>query len=134
MEAAFKATTNGITVRVCVAYLDDHSDPAKRQFLWGYSVTIINGGEETIQLLERTWEITDAQGRVNRVQGEGVNGEQPVLSPGAQFSYSSHAPLALPSGFMRGSYQMQSLPGAVLFDVAVPPFSLDSPYQNPQRH
>lgn len=134
MEPAFEATTNGITVRVSVAYLDEHSDPCTGPFLWAYYITLINGGTKTVQLLRRSWQITDSTGRTLCVEGEGVVGEQPVLRPGMQFSYSSNTQLGTPSGFMVGTYHMQTLPEATLFDIAVPAFSLDSPYQDTQLH
>ncbi len=108
------------------------SSPSQRngQFFWAYHIAIVNNGVETVQLLKRTWHITDASGRVQRVHGDGVVGEQPVLQPGGRFEYTSGTPLATPSGFMVGTYHMQLLPSGMLFDVAVPAFSLDSPHQD----
>jgi ApaG protein len=80
-----------------------------------------------VQLLRRHWHITDSQGRIHEVRGEGVVGEQPVLEPGESFEYTSGTPLATPSGFMVGSYQMIDGEGAN-FSVSVPAFSLDSPH------
>jgi ApaG protein len=71
---------------------------------------------------------------VQRVHGDGVVGKQPVLEPGARFEYSSGTPLGTATGFMVGTYHMQLVPSGMLFDVAVPAFSLDSPYQDERRH
>lgn len=134
MESGFEATTNGITVQVQVAFLDEQSKPEEGQYFWAYQITIINRSVETVQLLQRSWDITDALGRVRHVHGDGVVGEQPVLKPGERFEYSSGAPLATSTGFMVGTYHMQLLPSGMKFDVAVPAFSLDSPHQNRQLH
>lgn len=134
METAYEATTNDVTVQVRVAYLRQHSTPKAGRFCWAYHITIINHGAETIQLLQRSWEITDAQGYTQRVHGEGVVGEQPVLRPGEQFAYSSAVPLATSTGFMVGTYHMQTLPTGRAFDVAVPAFGLDSPFEGSKRH
>jgi ApaG protein len=77
--------------------------------------------------MRRHWHITDSHGRIHEVQGEGVVGEQPVLQPGESFEYTSGTPLATPSGFMVGSYQMIDKTGSS-FNVSVPAFSLDSPH------
>ncbi len=89
---------------------------------------IENLGGETAQLISRHWRITDAKGEVHEVRGPGVVGEQPTLEPGDFFEYTSGTPLATPSGIMQGSYQMENERGET-FDVQIPPFSLDSPYQ-----
>ena len=79
-----------------------------------------------MRLRSRHWIITDGVGRQQEVRGEGVVGEQPVLGPGERFEYTSGVPLTTASGFMSGSYQMESDSGEQ-FDIAVPAFSLDSP-------
>lgn len=124
----------GITVRVQVFYLAEQSVPESGEFKWAYQVTIINAGQGTVQLLRRSWHITDAQGRVQHVHGEGVVGQQPVLRPGEQYEYTSGTPLGTPSGFMTGQYHMQELPSGAAFDIAIPTFSLDSPFQNTSLH
>ncbi len=134
MSAGFTATTHDITVEVQVFYLADQSKPDSGEFLWAYHITITNNGRFTVQLLRRSWRITDAHGRVQTVHGEGVVGEQPVLQPGGRFDYTSGVPLATPSGFMAGQYHMQVLPSGAPFDIDVPAFSLDSPHQNTRLH
>jgi len=86
-----------------------------------------------VQLRTRYWQITDAAGRVQEVRGEGVVGEQPVIQPGQSFSYTSGAPLATTSGFMSGSYQMETDKGQP-FEVEIPAFSLDQPAQDGAVH
>jgi ApaG protein len=87
-----------------------------------------------VQLISRTWRITDAQGRTKLVEGEGVVGEQPVLKPGEAFEYTSGTPLDTPSGFMAGNYHMVDRGSGAAFDVTIPAFSLDSPYQPSRLH
>ncbi len=84
--------------------------------------------------MRRSWRITDAAGRTQLHQGEGVVGEQPVLAPGQAFEYTSGTPLPTPSGFMTGTYQMVVQPGGEMFDVAIPSFSLDSPHADGRVH
>ena len=124
----YKQTTRSITVSVKPFFLEDQSAPDEGRFVWAYHVRIENEGEETVQLRNRYWRITDSLGRVQEVRGAGVVGEQPCLKPGESFEYTSGTPLTTPSGIMVGTYQMES-DGGERFDVAVPAFSLDSPHQ-----
>ncbi len=123
----YECTTRDIQVTVRPVFLEDQSAPRKDHYVWAYTVTIINLGASTVQLISRYWNITDALGRVMEVQGEGVIGEKPVLEPGDEFEYTSGTPLSTPSGIMRGAYTMQ-LPSGTRFKVDIPAFSLDSPY------
>jgi ApaG protein len=134
LDSGFQATTAGIAVTVRVFYLEDQSKPEASQFVWAYRINIRNGGDVTVQLRERTWEITDAHGRAQIVHGEGVIGEQPVLEPGENFEYTSGVPLPTSSGFMTGKYHMIRTASGERFDVAIPAFSLDSPHQNTRLH
>ena len=134
MTADYTATTRGIEVGVETFYLEEQSDPGAGTWVWAYRVRIANAGPETVQLLRRTWRITDGQGRLNLVEGPGVVGEQPVLRPGEAFEYTSGTPLNTPSGFMEGSYHMTVTATGEMFDAAVPAFSLDSPHAARKLH
>ncbi len=123
----YQKTTRSIEVTVRPLYLDDQSDPDENRYVWAYQVSLENKGDETVQLLTRYWNITDANGMVLEVRGDGVVGEQPVLRPNDIFEYTSGTPLSTPSGIMVGSYRMKTSDGES-FDVAIPAFSLDSPY------
>ena len=131
---AYSQVTRDIRVTVRAFYLADQSEPERGHFVWAYRITITNEGRQAVQLLKRTWLITDAQGRTQRVHGDGVVGEQPLLEPGESFEYTSGTPLATPSGFMRGTYHMVVSATGEAFDVAIPTFSLDSPHQPGQVH
>lgn len=127
-QGAYTAMTRHIKVAVRPKYLEDQSAPADGHFVWAYHVRIENLGRETVQLLSRLWRITDARGEIHEVRGPGVVGEQPVLEPGDSFEYTSGTPLNTPSGIMAGAYHMENERGET-FDVQIPAFSLDSPYQ-----
>lgn len=124
----YQRITRGIAVIVEPTFLEEQSQPEKGRFAWAYHIRIENHGMETVQLLTRHWRITDGRGEIHEVEGDGVVGEQPVLNPGGQFEYTSGTPLATPTGFMVGSYGMETEAGE-LFRVEIPAFSLDSPYQ-----
>ena len=126
----YEAITQKIRVRVTPDYLPDQSEPEDNRFFWAYKVEITNLGKITVQLKSRHWRITDANGRTEEVRGPGVVGEQPVLEPGQSFTYSSGCPLKTPQGLMVGSYQMEADDGSK-FDIAIPAFSLDSPFSRP---
>jgi ApaG protein len=123
----YDAVTRNIRVRVMPEYLTDQSDPDDDQYVWAYTISIENEGEETVQLKSRHWKITDETGRLEEVRGPGVVGETPTLKPGQSFQYTSGCPLPTPSGIMVGTYQMESDTGE-RFDIDIPAFSLDSPH------
>ena len=134
MAEGYSMTTRGIRVSVRPFYLEDQSEPETNHYVWAYRVKIENRGHDVVQLLRRTWHITDAHGRVQHVLGAGVVGEQPTLEPGEAFEYTSGTPLDTPSGFMAGAYHMVVAASGERFDVAIPTFSLDSPHQDRRLH
>jgi ApaG protein len=112
-----------IDVQVESNYVEEQSDPESNRFFFAYQVTIRNMGQIAAQLKTRHWIITDANGRVQEVRGEGVIGEQPYLEPGQGFQYTSGVMIETPVGSMQGSYQMLADDG-VTFDAEIPPFRL----------
>ncbi|MDF1719954.1 MAG: Co2+/Mg2+ efflux protein ApaG [Minwuia sp.] len=125
-EGRYVARTGDMVVRVKPIYLPNQSEPDQNRYVWAYEVTIENEGDETVQLLDRYWHITDGNGRVEEVEGPGVIGKQPILKPGQNFTYASGCPLTTPSGIMVGHYMMLSGDGN-RFTIAIPAFSLDLP-------
>jgi ApaG protein len=115
-----------IRIDVETAYLEDQSEPKDLRYVFAYTITIRNEGEKPARLLTRHWVITDANGKVQEVRGDGVVGEQPYLKPGQGFRYSSGAVLETPVGSMQGSYQMVADDGAQ-FDAPIPAFRLAIP-------
>ncbi|NBO20032.1 MAG: Co2+/Mg2+ efflux protein ApaG [Proteobacteria bacterium] len=124
----YTSTTNNIKITVVPVYLEEQSDPEEHHYVWAYTVQLENIGEHSVQLVNRHWHITDANGNVQEVRGAGVVGEQPTLSGGDEYRYTSGAALRTPSGIMRGRYEMMAEDGES-FWVEIPTFSLDSPDQ-----
>ncbi len=118
--------THKIRIDVDTSYLEDQSDPKERRYVFSYTITIRNEGKVPARLLTRHWIITDSNGKVQEVRGEGVVGEQPYLKPGQGFRYSSGAVLETPVGAMQGSYQMVADDGAQ-FDAPIAAFRLAMP-------
>ena len=115
-----------INVEVDTLYIESESSPEEDRYVFAYTVTIRNEGKVPAQLLTRHWIITDANGKVQEVQGEGVVGEQPYLKPGEGFQYTSGTMLETSMGTMGGSYQMVSDEGKH-FDATIPEFLLSAP-------
>jgi len=115
-----------ISIQVATKYVDEQSEPEIDRYVFAYTITIENLSDVPAQLLSRHWIITDANGKVQKVSGDGVVGEQPRLHPGQTFRYSSGAVLETPVGAMQGSYRMQSDDGFD-FDAPIPPFTLAVP-------
>lgn len=124
----YSATTHHICVTVHPVYLEEQSLPEEQHYVWAYTIQIENTGTQTVQLINRNWHITDANGQTQEVHGPGVVGEQPVLRPTESYQYTSGAALHTPSGIMMGTYEMQTDNGD-LFLIEIPAFSLDSPEQ-----
>jgi ApaG protein len=121
----YKETTSDITIEVDANYVAEQSRPEQNYFFYAYTVQVTNGTSKPVQLLNRHWIITDGQGQVEHVEGEGVVGEQPIINPGETYSYSSACPLSTKTGNMRGYYGMSSAGNS--FRVSVPLFFLRHP-------
>ena len=118
--------SENINVDVDTLYIESESSPVNSQYVFAYTITITNEGTEAAKLMTRHWVITDANGHVEEVHGDGVVGEQPYLKPGEGFQYTSGAVLKTPVGTMSGSYQMVTDSGSN-FDAEIPEFILSSP-------
>jgi ApaG protein len=121
------AVTQGVRVTVQSQYLPERSSPAGKTYVFAYTVRIVNEGTETAKLISRHWIITDGDGRVQEVRGDGVVGAQPVLRPGEHFEYTSGCALPTPRGTMHGTYQMRRDNGE-MFDATIAPFALALPH------
>lgn len=117
-------TTEGVRVRVRTDFLSDRSNA--NQYAFAYTIRIINEGAVTVKLMTRHWIITDGDGHVQEVRGDGVIGKQPVLAPGDAFEYTSGCMLETPCGTMQGTYQMVRDDGTG-FDAQIAPFLLAVP-------
>ncbi|CAL1240573.1 Co2+/Mg2+ efflux protein ApaG [Candidatus Methylocalor cossyra] len=118
--------TRELTVQVKTLYLGEESRPDAKRYVFAYTVTMQNTGTIAARLLGRRWLITDANGKVIEVVGEGVVGEHPYLRPGEAFQYTSSAMIETPVGTMQGSYQLVADDG-VPFEAPIAPFSLAIP-------
>ena len=115
-----------IRIHVATRYVDEQSDPEMDRYVFAYTITISNYGAVAAKLISRHWIITDANGKVQEVSGDGVVGEQPHLQPGEEFQYSSGAVLDTPVGAMQGLYRMETDDG-VNFDAPIAAFTLAVP-------
>lgn len=118
--------TRGVRVEVESFYVPENSSPGEDHFFFAYQVTIVNEGRMPVQLVSRRWLISDANGNQQIVEGEGVVGEQPLLSPGEGFQYTSFCPLPTRAGTMQGSYRMIDSEGHE-FEAEIAVFSLNVP-------
>ena len=118
-----EAVTRGVRVVVNARYSASHSDPAKREWFFLYTVVITNEGEETVQLVNRHWVIMNANGHIEEVRGPGVVGNQPTLKTGESFEYTSGCPLKTSFGSMHGEYEMVT-EGGESFLAEIAPFAL----------
>ncbi len=115
-----------VNVTAKTTYVKSQSIPEKKRFVFAYNISIANDGKHPVTLLRRRWLITDANCKMQEVQGDGVIGKQPRIMPGESFKYTSAAILETPVGCMQGSYEMISDDG-VEFDALIPVFNLSMP-------
>ncbi|MBV1951134.1 MAG: Co2+/Mg2+ efflux protein ApaG [Cycloclasticus sp.] len=120
--------TNAQSIQVSVntAYIASSSEPEAARYVFAYSITIKNTGDNEAQLLSRHWLITDANGKKQEIRGEGVIGEQPHIQPGESYEYTSGAVIETSVGAMQGSYEMLTPDGGT-FTADIPTFSLSIP-------
>ncbi|HEY4243610.1 MAG TPA: Co2+/Mg2+ efflux protein ApaG [Kofleriaceae bacterium] len=128
-EATSSALTEGIRVRVQSKYLAEQSSERDDRYVFAYTITISNEGMRTAHLKTRHWIITDGRGAVEEVRGDGVVGEQPRLTPGQSFQYTSGCVLNTPVGTMHGTYRMWRDDGSY-FDAEIAAFSLATPAES----
>ncbi len=126
MSEVSEAQPYDVVVSIVAEYVDSESDPNQKRYVFTYTVTIINQGSMPARLLTRHWLITDSNGMTQEVRGDGVVGEQPYLSPGEGFRYTSGTVLDTPIGSMQGSYLMRADDNTE-FDAVIEPFSLADP-------
>jgi len=115
-----------IDVEVATRYLDEKSAPRDNRYVFAYTITIRNAGSVPARLVSRHWIITDANGKVQEVQGDGVVGEQPWMRPGDDYQYTSGAVLETAIGTMKGSYRMLADDGT-WFEAPIAEFTLSIP-------
>lgn len=119
--------TAGIRVSIESFYQEKHSDPDTNRYVYAYRVTIRNESAYSVQLLRRHWHIKDSNSLIREVEGEGVVGEKPVITPGDEHQYVSWTHLYTDIGKMYGVYTMLRVDTDVTFEVKIPEFTLVAP-------
>ncbi|TAN46794.1 MAG: Co2+/Mg2+ efflux protein ApaG [Methylococcaceae bacterium] len=130
MKASLRQTRNksqhNIVVQAVSSFVDSESEPSAERYMFSYTITIHNQGKRAARLVTRHWLVSDAHGKIEEVNGEGVVGQQPLLQPGEIFRYTSGTMIATPVGVMQGSYGMISEDGET-FAAVIPAFTLAVP-------
>ena len=122
--------SEGVEVSVETYYQQDYSNPMQSEYMFAYRIAIENHNSFPVKLHRRHWYIFDSTGSTREVEGEGVVGVQPVLSPGEKYQYVSGCNLRTEMGRMHGSYQMENLNSKQFFDVNIPAFEMFVPFKN----
>lgn len=122
-------TTHNITVSAETFYQEELSKPENNEFLFTYRITIKNNGPKTIQLLKRVWHITNALGKIQTIEGEGVIGKRPIIEPNDFHQYISGVHLKTELGKMTGSYFMHQLIDNKILEIKIPEFKLIAPFK-----
>ena len=117
---------NKFLIEALPYYIDSQSTPEEKRFFFAYTITITNIGNTPAKLLRRHWLITDSNGKIQEISGDGVVGEQPYLKPGEAFRYTSGALIETPVGIMQGKYELVSDNGEN-FNANIPKFTLSIP-------
>jgi ApaG protein len=82
----------GLTVCVdSVSYDPTRPAPPDRPHPFVYHISIHNDSPETVSIFGRKWIVRDTEGQTMVVEGDGVVGQFPKLSPGETFSYNSYS-------------------------------------------
>ncbi len=115
-----------ISIKTKVNFLPQYSSNENSEYVFGYHITISNNEKESFQILERHWEIIDANGNTKIVDGIGVVGEQPTIKSGEKYNYNSFCPLGTEFGKMSGYYKIRNSEGQ-FFNIPIPEFSLIVP-------
>ena len=113
-------------IKVKTEFLADQSEPSRNRYVFAYKISITNNGQQRAQVMNRKWVITDGDGKIQEVAGEGIVGQQPVIDPGQQYQYTSGTVLETKVGSMTGFYGMLGADGYE-FDTKIPFFTLSSP-------
>ncbi|MDP6533312.1 MAG: Co2+/Mg2+ efflux protein ApaG [Candidatus Marinimicrobia bacterium] len=119
--------TNGIRIEVKSSFLPERSNPPKPLYVFAYHITISNEGDQSAELRDRYWHITDANGNIEEIRGPGVVGNRPKLHKNESFEYTSFCPLPTAFGVIRGSFRMLRENGES-FEAIIDPFKLSVPF------
>jgi ApaG protein len=121
--------SGGVKISVETFYQSEYSNPVNSEFMFAYKVTIENNNDFPVKLLKRRWHIYDSNGSIKEVEGEGVVGVQPVITPASSYQYISGCNLRSEMGKMQGSYLLENLNNKKTFNVSIPAFLLEAPFK-----
>lgn len=127
-KSSVSLVTQGIRISVRTIFVPEQSSAVTESYVFAYQITIRNESDRTVQLLRRKWEILDGFGGIRRVAGDGVVGQQPVLAPGEEHTYTSGSVFKTTLGQMEGYYVMVDLQTKEEFRVRIPPFIMVAPF------
>ena len=130
MNLLVSLISEGVEVSVETFYQQDYSNPMQSEYMFAYRIAIENHNSFPVKLHRRHWYIFDSTGSTREVEGEGVVGVQPVLSPGEKYQYVSGCNLRTEMGRMHGTYQMENLNNKKIFEVNIPAFEMFVPFKN----
>ena len=115
-----------IRIKVNTNYLKGQSAPDENRYVFSYTINIKNLGNNSAKLISRQWIITDSNGNIQEVNGDGVVGQQPNINPGEEFTYTSGTIIKTPVGTMEGRYFMEDINNK-RFEALIAPFTLAVP-------
>lgn len=121
--------SGGVKISVETFYQSEYSNPINSEFMFAYKITIENNNDFPVKLLRRHWHIYDSNGSVREVEGEGVVGIQPVITPATSYQYISGCNLRSEIGKMQGSYLLENLNNKKTFNVTIPAFEMLAPFK-----
>ena len=112
-----------IRIKVNTNYLKEQSDPDENRYVFSYTINIKNLDNNSAKLISRQWIITDSNGNIQEVSGDGVVGQQPNINSGEEFTYTSGTIIKTPVGTMEGRYFMEDINNK-RFEALIAPFTL----------
>ncbi len=121
--------SEGVKISVETYYQSEYSNPINHEFMFAYKITIENNNNFPVKLLKRRWHILDSNGITKEIEGEGVVGVQPVISPASSYQYISGCNLKTEIGKMHGNYVLENMNNKKTFNVIIPSFLLEAPFK-----
>jgi len=122
-------STHNIKVSAETFYEEKLSKPDINEFLFTYRIIIENNSSNTVQLLKRSWVVTNSYGKTQVIEGEGVIGKKPVIEPGDHHQYISGMHLKTEIGKMHGTYFMNQMIDNIILEIQIPEFKLIAPFK-----
>ncbi|MCF6350367.1 MAG: Co2+/Mg2+ efflux protein ApaG [Flavobacteriaceae bacterium] len=119
--------TNGIKISIKTNFKGTHYQNYRLNYLFNYEITIENQSNDSVQLISRRWYIFDSLSAIEIIEGDGVIGKKPILTPKAKYIYGSFCYLTSPIGSMSGLYNMINFTTTEKFKVYIPTSQLVIP-------